>query len=84
MCWKQFAPRSSWRRGERPNPLPATDARKRRVGGGVVRRQREVYVLIEIREEHPRDLAAIRDVNKRAFGQDQGSTRQGVYDVGFG
>ena len=28
-------------------------------------------VLIEIREERPGDVAAIRDVNKRAFGQDQ-------------
>ena len=28
-------------------------------------------MLVEIREEHPCDIAAIRDVNKRAFGQDQ-------------
>jgi putative acetyltransferase len=28
-------------------------------------------VLIEIREERPGDVAAIRDLNKRAFGQDQ-------------
>lgn len=28
-------------------------------------------MLIEIREERPEDIAAIRDVNKRAFGQDQ-------------
>lgn len=28
-------------------------------------------MLIEIREERPEDLVAIRDVNKRAFGQDQ-------------
>lgn len=28
-------------------------------------------MLIEIREECPDDLAAIRDVNQRAFGQDQ-------------
>ena len=28
-------------------------------------------MLIEIREEHPDDVAAIRDVNKRAFGQDR-------------
>lgn len=28
-------------------------------------------MLIEIREERPDDLAAIRDVNKHAFGQDQ-------------
>jgi len=27
--------------------------------------------VIEIREERPGDVAAIRDVNKRAFGQDQ-------------
>ncbi len=27
--------------------------------------------MIDIREEHPGDVAAIRDVNKRAFGQDQ-------------
>ena len=30
-----------------------------------------VGMLIEIREEHPDDVGAIRDVNKRAFGQDQ-------------
>lgn len=29
--------------------------------------------MIEIREELPDDIAAIRDVNKRAFGQDQES-----------
>ncbi|HEV8132532.1 MAG TPA: N-acetyltransferase [Acidobacteriota bacterium] len=28
-------------------------------------------MLVEILEEHPGDVAAIRDVNKRAFGQDQ-------------
>ncbi|MGH8586871.1 MAG: GNAT family N-acetyltransferase [Gammaproteobacteria bacterium] len=28
-------------------------------------------MLIEIREERPGDVAAIRDLNKRAFGQDQ-------------
>jgi len=28
-------------------------------------------MLVEIREEHPCDITAIRDVNKRAFGQDQ-------------
>lgn len=28
-------------------------------------------MLIEIREERPGDIAAIRDVNRRAFGQDQ-------------
>jgi putative acetyltransferase len=28
-------------------------------------------VLIEIREERPGDVAAIRDLNKRTFGQDQ-------------
>ena len=28
-------------------------------------------MLIQIREEQPEDIAAIRDVNKRAFGQDQ-------------
>jgi putative acetyltransferase len=33
----------------------------------------EVYVLIEIRVETPGDVRAIRDVNKRAFGQDQES-----------
>ena len=35
-----------------------------------VRRTREP-TLIEIRKEHPDDVTAIRDVNKRAFGQDQ-------------
>jgi putative acetyltransferase len=30
-------------------------------------------VLIEIREERPDDVAAVRDLNKRAFGQDQES-----------
>jgi putative acetyltransferase len=30
-------------------------------------------VLIEIREEHPDDVAAVREVNRRAFGQDQES-----------
>ena len=29
--------------------------------------------MIEIREERPSDIAAIRDVNRRAFGQDQES-----------
>jgi putative acetyltransferase len=29
--------------------------------------------LIEIREERPEDVAAVRDLNKRAFGQDQES-----------
>ena len=33
--------------------------------------QREVYVLVEVREERAGDVAAIRDVNKCAFGQDQ-------------
>ena len=28
-------------------------------------------MLVEIREEHPCDIAVIRDVNKRALGQDQ-------------
>lgn len=28
-------------------------------------------MMLEIREEHPDDVAAIRDVNRRAFGQDQ-------------
>ena len=28
-------------------------------------------MLIEIREERPDDIAAVRDLNKRAFGQDQ-------------
>ena len=27
--------------------------------------------MIEIREERPEDIGAIREVNKRAFGQDQ-------------
>ena len=27
--------------------------------------------MIEIREEHPGDVTAVRDVNRRAFGQDQ-------------
>ncbi len=31
----------------------------------------EGQVMIEIREERPDDVAAIRDVNKLAFGQDQ-------------
>lgn len=30
-------------------------------------------MLIEIREEHPDDVAAVREVNRRAFGQDQES-----------
>jgi putative acetyltransferase len=30
-------------------------------------------MLIEIREERPDDIAAVRDLNKRAFGQDQES-----------
>jgi len=30
-------------------------------------------VLIEIREERPDDIAAVRDLNRRAFGQDQES-----------
>jgi putative acetyltransferase len=30
-------------------------------------------VLVEIREERPQDIAAIRDVNTRAFGQEQES-----------
>ena len=30
-------------------------------------------VVIEIREEHSGDVAAVRDVNRRAFGQDQES-----------
>jgi putative acetyltransferase len=28
-------------------------------------------VLVEVKKENPADVAAIRDVNKRAFGQDQ-------------
>src|SRR5437867_3527127 len=32
---------------------------------------REVHVLIEIREERSDDVPAIRDVNNRAFGQEQ-------------
>src|SRR5437867_3933936 len=32
---------------------------------------REFCMLVEIREENPCDITAIRDVNKRAFGQDQ-------------
>jgi len=31
----------------------------------------EVHVPIEIREERPDDVAAVRDLNRRAFGQDQ-------------
>src|SRR5438270_149684 len=34
---------------------------------------RRVHVLIEIREERPNDVAAVRDLNRRAFGQDQES-----------
>jgi putative acetyltransferase len=34
---------------------------------------KRVYLLIEIREERPDDIAAVRDVNRRAFGQDQES-----------
>ena len=30
-------------------------------------------MLIEIREERPDDVAAVRDLNRRAFGQDQES-----------
>ena len=30
-------------------------------------------MLIEIREERPNDVAAVRDLNRRAFGQDQES-----------
>jgi predicted N-acetyltransferase YhbS len=30
-------------------------------------------VLIEIREEHPDDIAAVREVNRRAFEQEQES-----------
>jgi putative acetyltransferase len=33
--------------------------------------RQEGFTLIEIREERPGDVAAIRDLNKRAFGQDQ-------------
>lgn len=36
-----------------------------------MRLQRANKVLIEVRAERPDDLAAIRDVNRRAFGQDQ-------------
>lgn len=32
---------------------------------------RDAELLIEIREECPEDVAAIRDVNTRAFSQDQ-------------
>jgi putative acetyltransferase len=32
-----------------------------------------VHVLIEIREERSDDVAAVREVNRRAFGQDQES-----------
>jgi predicted N-acetyltransferase YhbS len=31
-----------------------------------------VQVLIEIREERSNDVAAVRGVNRRAFGQEQG------------
>jgi putative acetyltransferase len=34
---------------------------------------KKVYVLIEIREERPNDVGAIRDLNRRAFEQDQES-----------
>jgi putative acetyltransferase len=34
-------------------------------------RMREVYLLVQILEENPVDVAAIRDLNRRAFGQDQ-------------
>jgi hypothetical protein len=30
--------------------------------------------VIDIRDEHPGDSAAIRDLNRRAFGQDQEGT----------
>src|SRR5438874_9877486 len=33
----------------------------------------EVHVPIEIREERPDDVAAVRNLNRRAFGQDQES-----------
>jgi len=39
----------------------------------LVRQLRAIYVLIEIREERPGDVAAIHDLNQRAFGQDQES-----------
>ena len=32
-----------------------------------------VHVLIEIREQRPDDVAAVREVNRPAFGQDQES-----------
>jgi putative acetyltransferase len=32
---------------------------------------KRVYLSMEIREERPDDIAAVRDVNRRAFGQDQ-------------
>lgn len=34
---------------------------------------RKVHGLIEIREERPGDIAAVREVNRRSFGQDQES-----------
>jgi putative acetyltransferase len=34
---------------------------------------KKACVLIEIREERPDDIAAVRDINRRAFGQDQES-----------
>src|SRR5947207_11611793 len=39
----------------------------------LVRQLRAIYVLIEIREERPGDVAAIHDLKQRAFGQDQES-----------
>jgi putative acetyltransferase len=41
------------------------------VNFGRLATKRGLHVLIDIREERPVDVAAIRDVNKRAFGQDQ-------------
>jgi predicted N-acetyltransferase YhbS len=32
---------------------------------------KSIHVSIEIREERPDDIAAVRDLNRRAFGQDQ-------------
>jgi putative acetyltransferase len=34
---------------------------------------KSIHVSIEIREERPDDMAAVRDLNRRAFGQDQES-----------
>jgi predicted N-acetyltransferase YhbS len=37
--------------------------------------------LIEIREEHPVDIEAIRDLNRRTFGQDQEGNIVDAFEV---